>query len=37
MTDVKDRVCRTNPHTEEELKENTQRENWKFLRRNFFR
>jgi len=33
---LKDKVYRTKPHTEEELKENIRREIWKFLRKNFF-
>jgi hypothetical protein len=33
---LKDKVYRMNPHLEEELKENIQREIWKFLKKNFF-
>jgi hypothetical protein len=31
-----EKVCKTNPNTEEELKENIRREISKFLRKNFF-
>jgi hypothetical protein len=34
---LKDKVYETNFHVEEELQENTQREIWKFLRKNSFR
>jgi hypothetical protein len=33
----KDKLYRTNPHTEEELKENTRKEIWKFLSKSFGR
>jgi hypothetical protein len=36
MGKLKDKVYRTNTHTEEELKENIQRKIWKFLTKNFF-